>query len=283
LLVVLATVLVAMWRKSAVRDDSAARPARGSMPGPVELAIGFATDFLDTLGIGSFATTTTAFRMTQTVDDRVIPGTMNVGHALPTVVQALVYITIIDVDMTTLVVMIGAAVLGAWFGSGYVARWPRRTVRGAIGVALLLGVGLLSLSALGFLPRGGTALALSGAPLVAGAALNGMFGALMTAGFGLYAPCMITVSVLGMNPTAAFPIMMGSCAFLMPVASARFIRSGAFDSRAALGLTLGGIPAVLIAAFLVRSLPLSAVRWLVVVVATYAAVSTLRAATRASP
>ena len=89
---------------------------------------------------------------------------------------------------------------------------------------------------------------------------------------------MILVSMLGMNPVAAFPIMMGSCAFLMPVASLRFIRFDAFSMRAALGLTLGGIPGVLIAAYIVKSMSLATVRWLVVVVVIYAAVVMLRSA-----
>jgi uncharacterized membrane protein YfcA len=84
-----------------------------------------------------------------------------------------------------------------------------------------------------------------------------------------------------MNPQAAFPIMMGSCAFLMPVASLRFIRAGRYDMRASLGLTLGGIPAVIVAAYFVRSLPLSVVQWLVVAVVLYTSAALLRAATKA--
>lgn len=100
----------------------------------------------------------------------------------------------------------------------------------------------------------------------------------MTLGIGLYGPCMILVSLLGMNPTAAYPIMMGSCAFLMPVANIQFVKKGKYDMRGALGLLIGGIPAVLLAAFIVRSLPLSAVRWLVVIVVTYTAIMMLRSA-----
>ena len=90
----------------------------------------------------------------------------------------------------------------------------------------------------------------------------------------------VIMPALGMNQTTAYPIMMGSCAFLMPVASARFIRRGAFDPRAVMGLLIGGIPAVLIAAFIVKSLPLTAVRWLVIVVVLYTAATLLRAAMR---
>jgi uncharacterized membrane protein YfcA len=103
-------------------------------------------------------------------------------------------------------------------------------------------------------------------------------GALMSLGIGLYAPCMILISLLGMNPTAAFPIMMGSCAFLMPVGSLRFIREQCYSLRAALGLAIGGIPAVLLAAFIVTSIPIYAVRWLVIVVVVYTALTMLHSA-----
>jgi len=260
----------------------AARRRAGSgdalRPTSFHLAVGFATDFLDTLGIGSFATTTTAWRLARRVDDRWIPGTLNVGHALPSIAQALIYVTIIRVDLRTLLAMIAAAVVGAWSGSALVAGWSRRTVRLAMGTALLVAAGILVAGMLGRLPAGGDALGLSGRRLALGVLGNFALGALMTAGIGLYAPCMILVSLLGMSPAAAFPIMMGSCAFLMPVASLRFVRRGAYDVRAALGLALAGVPAVLVAAFLVRSLPLDAVRWLVVGVATYTAVTLLAAA-----
>ncbi len=105
---------------------------------------------------------------------------------------------------------------------------------------------------------------------------NFVLGALMTLGIGLYAPCLILASLLGMTPIAAFPIMMGSCAFLMPAGSLPFIKRGRYDLRAAIGLAIGGIPGVLIAAYIVKSLPLDWLRWLVVIVVLYAAAGLLR-------
>jgi len=212
------------------------------------------------------------------VRDEFIPGTLNVGHTPPTIVQALIYITIIEVDMTTLVLMIAAAVMGAWLGAGVVAGWERRKIQIGMGAALLVAATLMLMTQLSLFPGGGVALGLDGARLWVGVVGNFILGAFMTLGIGLYAPCLILISLLGMAPTTAFPIMMGSCAFLMPVASARFIRKGSYDLRAALGLALGGIPAVLIAAFIVKSLPLSAVRWLVVVVVVFTALAMLRSA-----
>jgi uncharacterized membrane protein YfcA len=147
-----------------------------------------------------------------------------------------------------------------------------------MGLALLVAAVFFVMKNLDKSFQGGDALALTGWQLAAGLAGNFVLGALMEVGVGLYAPCMVLVSLLSMNPTAAFPIMMGSCAFLMPVGSIRFIRSGRYSLRTALGLGIAGVPAVLIAAFIVKSLPLVTLRWLVILVVLYAAVSMLRSA-----
>lgn len=255
-----------------------ARAREATNPTAGTLATGAVANFFDTLGIGSFATTTAIFRHWKMVRDERMPGTLNVGNTLPTIAQAFIYTHLVPVDPRTLVLMIVAAVLGAWLGAGVVARWPRSRVQFGMGLAMLGAAALMLAAQLQYVPAGGELLRLDGRLLVAGLVGNFVLGALMTIGIGLYGPCMILVSLLGMNPTAAFPIMMGSCAFLMPVASARFIRERAFDPRAVVGMLIGGVPAVLVAAFIVKSLPLSAVRWLVVIVVTYTAVTLLAAA-----
>ncbi len=248
------------------------------IPSIFELFLGMITNFFDTLGIGSFAPTASIFKFRHMVPDEKIPGTLNIGHALPTLLEAFLFIAIVQVDITTLVLMMGAAVIGAWFGAGIVASWPRRWVQIGMGIALFAAACFFLMSNLNLFPAGGTALSLQHWRLWAGVIGSLILGALMTLGIGLYAPCMILVSLLGMDPKAAFPIMMGSCAFLMPVASARFIQAGSYSPRVALGLALGGLPGVLIAALIVKSLPLTAMRWLVVVAVIYAAFTMLRSA-----
>ena len=262
------------------REEDPATAA--GMPTPFEAGVGFVTNFFDTLGIGSFAPTASIFKLRQMVADERIPGTLNVGHTLPTVAQAFIFIALVEVDMVTLVGMITASVAGAWLGAGVVASWPRRKVQLGMGIALLVAAILFAMTNLGLFPAGGDTLSLAGLRLWAGLTGNFALGALMTLGIGLYAPCMILVSLLGMNPRAAFPIMMGSCAFLMPVSSIRFLSKQSYSLRPALGLALGGIPAVLIAALIVKSLPLVAVRWLVVAVVLYAASAMLRSGWRES-
>jgi uncharacterized membrane protein YfcA len=267
-----AAFFCAVWAAGLIESN------RRRLPNPYYLFVGFLTDFFDTLGIGSYAVTTSFYRLFKSVADEEIPGTLNVGHALPTVTQAFIYITLIKVEMKTLVLLIGASVLGAWLGAGVVTRLPRRRIQIGMGVALLAAAVLILGGLLQFLPAQGDATQLEGVRLYTAMVGNFCFGALMMIGIGAYAPIMVMVNLLGMNTKAAFPIMMGSCAFLMPIASLRFIRSGKYDPRAAMGLTIGGTPAVLLAAFLVKSMSLTTVRWLVVVVVIYAACSMLWAA-----
>jgi uncharacterized membrane protein YfcA len=251
-----------------------------AFPGPLNAAIGFATNFFDTLGIGSFATTSAVFKFFGLVRDERIPGTLNVGHTLPSILQAFIYIAIVKVDVVTLTAMIAAACVGAWLGAGVVSGLSRRKIQIGMGTALLALALIVALTALKVIPGSGTDLALSGTKLVFAVVCNAILGALMTLGIGLYAPCMVLISLLGMDPTAAFPIMMGSCAFLMPVGSARFIRTGKYDLKAALGLAVGGPAAVLLAAFIVESLPKKVVPWLVVGVVIYTAAMMLYSAAR---
>jgi uncharacterized membrane protein YfcA len=180
----------------------------------------------------------------------------------------------------TLFSMIAAAVLGAWLGAGVVSKWPKRTVQIGMGFALLVAAALMLTKQFGWPtpPPGDPAIGVRGVALLIAVGGNFALGALMTLGIGLYAPCMILVSFLGMSEKTAFPIMMGSCAFLMPVGSLRFIRERAYSFRAGLGLAIGGIPGVLLAAYIVKSLNLVTVRWLVIVVVIYTAITMLYSA-----
>jgi uncharacterized membrane protein YfcA len=275
---------VVMWiagaRRARTAPDAPPEATKGGVPSAAQLILGFVTNFFDTLGIGSFAPTTAMFKFFKMVPDRLIPGTLNVGHTLPTIAQAFIYTLIIEVHITTLILMIAAAVAGAWLGAGIVASWPKRKVQIGMGCALLAAAALFTWRNLG---GGGTTtgtIDLQGVKLVLGLIGNFALGALMTLGIGMYAPCMILVGLLGMNASVAFPIMMGSCAFLMPIASARFVQKHAYSLRPALGLAFGGIPAVLIAAYIVGSMDVHTVRWLVVVVVTIAAVMMLRSAAK---
>jgi uncharacterized membrane protein YfcA len=250
-------------------------------PTASDIVIGFVTDFFDALGIGSFAPTTALFKFRGRPPDELIPGTLNVGHNASAFVETAIFVTSVAVDPILLTAMVGTATLGAWVGAGMVSRLPRRAIQIFMGAALLTAGAFLVVTNLGARPEGGAALSLPGWRFGVAVGVNFILGALMSVGIGAYAPCMVLLALLGLNPLGAYPIMMGTCGLVQPVASLRFFATGRFSWGSSLGLTMGGVFGVLIAVFIVKQLPLTALRWLVVIVVAYAAVSMLRSASRA--
>ncbi len=232
--------------------------------------LGMITNFFDTLGIGSFAPTTAVLKFTKVIDERILPGTLNVANTMPITVQALVFIQAVEVDVLTLVALIAASVVGSYLGAGIMAKLPKKQVKIIMGFALLFIAFLLFSGQMQWIAGlgTGTATALVGTKLIIGIVVFFILGALMSAGVGLYAPAMATVYLLGMSPLVAFPIMMGACAFLMPVGSYKFIKEEAYAPKLSLFIAFGGIIGVIFATNVVTSLPLSALTWLVIVVVT---------------
>jgi uncharacterized membrane protein YfcA len=243
-----------------------------------EYIIGAVVAFFDTLGIGSFAPTTAILKLYRLVPDELIPGTLNVGLTTAALAESLIFVTSILVEPMLLVCMVMSAAAGAWLGAGIVARMPRRAIQITMGIALLIAGTVFTAINLHALPGGGEAMGLMGWKFGFAVGVNFVLGALMSAGIGLYAPCMITLALLGTHPLAAFPIMMGSCALLQPIAGLRFFENGKFSWGTSIGLAIGGVVGVFVAAYIVKSLPLTWLRWGVIVVIAYAAFAMLRSA-----
>ena len=250
-------------------------PARSTSKTPMAglFGLGAATNFFDTLGIGSFATTTAVLRLFHLVEDENIPGTLNVGHAIPTITECVIFIILLGglIDIPTITCMVIAGGIGAWFGTGLVVHWPRRTIQRAMAVALVITAGFMALRLLANLNLGTGTIGLAGAALAIAVLASALIGSLTSLGIGNYAPTMAVTYMLGMNAKAVFPIMAASASLILPAAAIRFYKSGRFDKRAAIGLAIGGIPGVFIAAFVVKELPLTTVKWIVVCVLLYTA------------
>lgn len=235
--------------------------------------IGFVVNFFDVLGIGAFAPQTALLKFTKQTSDKLIPGTMNVANTLPVLIQAIIFIQVVEVEPLTLIVMFLTAMGGAILGADIIGKLSERNIRLTISIALLITAGFMFANKMHWIHGEGVAIGIHGWKLVIAGVVNFILGAMMTAGVGLYAPCMALVYLLGLSPQVAFPIMMGSCAFLMPPASYKFIKSGAYNKKAALGMAIPSIFAVLIAAFIIKSLPLDTLRWLVLIIIVYTSVS----------
>ena len=231
--------------------------------------VGFVANFLDTLGIGSFAPSSAAFKLGKAVDDTLVPGTLNVGDTIPVCVEAFLFFGFVDMDILTLVLMLVASILGSILMAGIVSKFDRKKVRYALFIGLFLLATVILLKVLNVPPFGttGTELGLRGIKLVIAVVGNFIFGALMSIGVGLYAPCMAMVLALGMDAGCAFPAMMGSCAFLMAFGNGpKFIQEGRFDPVASWTQAIGGTIGVFVAYLFVSSIPLATLTKVIVVV-----------------
>ena len=244
------------------------------------LVLGAVVSFFDALGIGSFASTTVWLRFRQLVPDRLIPPTMLVGLTPPAMVQSVIYLILLGV-MVDPVLLVGSAIatlFGGLVGAPLVARARVWIVQLVVAIALLLAATAFAMTNLHLFPGGGTATGLPAALTIVAIAASFLFGLLANFGVGNYAPMLVMLSLMGMDPRLAFPIMAAGGSLMGAGASVRHIRIAQVDLKIVLGLALGGIPAVLIAALLIKAMPLELLRWLVIVVVLYAAASLLRAA-----
>lgn len=258
--------------------------ARRAVPRLEAIALGAITNFFDTLGVGSFAPTMAWFKFRRLVPDRLIPCTMLVGHTLPSVAQAIIFLILLGVlvDPALLIGCVLALLMGGLLGVSLVIRAKVWVVQLIVGFALILAGFLYALTNLHLMPGGGTATGLPMPMLAIAIAANFLFGILLNFGIGNYAPTLVMLSLMGMDPRLSFPIMAAGAALTATGAGMRYISIGEIDLRLATGIALGGIPAVLVAAFIVKSLSLELLRWLVVGVVLYAALVMLKAAASGS-
>jgi uncharacterized membrane protein YfcA len=252
-----------LWHKSEVSQE----------PGSNSLFafLGVASQFLGTFGVSDFAFNTVAFRLTRTVEDKKIPGTINAACVIPVAFMALAYITVIKVDVLTLVVLIAAQTTGSYLTPRIVVRLPVRRIRIGIAVGLLCAAGFILAGKLRLIPSGGGLTGLPGVKLAVAAAAVFLYGALNNIGIGSYAPTMATVYALGVDPRVAFPIMMGGCTFSCAVGAMEFVRLGGYSRKPTLWISATGLLGVAAAVYLVKSLDVDVIKWVVLVVVLYAA------------
>ncbi len=273
-------LLIIMWVFAAVffvvlvKDVVAHKDELDKSKMGYNVIVSMIANFFDTLGIGSYAIATSAWKFNKAVDDDLIPGTLNVAFGIPICVEATIFIQRIDMDPLTLVLMIAASIVGSVIGARIISRLDIMKIRVVMGVALILvaAITLCKINEVGPFGILGTARGLTGGLLAVGVIANFILGILMTAGIGLYAPCMAIVLLLGMSADVAFPVMMGSCAYLCPACGITFIKEGKYNRASTIPMIISGAIGVLIAGFIVTALPLTVLTYLVCVVMVICAV-----------
>ncbi|MGM0123169.1 hypothetical protein IGI37_000535 [Enterococcus sp. AZ194] len=231
--------------------------------------------FLSTFGISDFAIGTVLYPKMKWVSMKKLPGTLNTQCVVPVAVMALSYITAINVGVKTLAVCIICQIIGAYLGPRFVVKLPERTIKIFVGVGLLVAAFLIFAGQMNWIPSNGAASELYGGKLVLAGFLLFVYGALNNIGIGSYALTMVTVYLLGLNPVAAFPIMMGACTFSVPIGSVQFIKFGEYSRKITLFTSTFGVLGVLVAVFLVKSLNTYMLKWLVIFVLLYSAYTML--------
>jgi len=254
--------------------------SRRAVPNPEAIVLGAITNFFDTLGIGSFAPTAAWFKFRKLVPDRLIPPTMLVGHSLPTMAEAVIFLILLGVRVDP-ILLVGCALailMGGLLGAPLVAKTRVWIIQLVVAIALVVAATTYALTNLHMMPGGGTAGSLSVALTVTAIVANFIFGILLNFGVGNYAPTLVMLSLMGMDPRLCFPIMAAGASLTVAGAGVRHIALGQIDLRIVMGMALGGLPAVFVAAFIVKEMPIEMLRWLVIVVVLYAAAVMFRAA-----
>ncbi|KRM72189.1 sulfite exporter TauE/SafE family protein [Lacticaseibacillus brantae] len=235
--------------------------------------------FLSTFGASDFAISTAIYTRLKWVDIRNLPGTVNAQCVIPLVVMAVAYISRIQMSWWLLTLCIAAQVLGAFVGPRLVMRLPDALIRRVVGIGLLISALLLFSGQVHWLHTTGTATSLSPAKTGLLATLLFIYGALNNVGIGSFAPTLITVSLMGLSPLLAFPIMMGAAVFSIPVGSMVFIKAGQYNRSVVAWTSIFGVVGVLVAIFIVGQLQLTVINWIILVVLLYAAYLLIKPAT----
>jgi uncharacterized membrane protein YfcA len=247
--------------------------ARKAWPNIEAIGLGAVVNFVDTLGIGSFATTTAWLRFRKLVPDRLIPPTLIAGLTPPAMTESIIFLILLGV-MVDPTLLFGGAIatgLGGLIGAPLVARARVWIVQATVALGLLLAAIAYAMTSLHLFPAGGTATGLPLVPTIVAIVASFAFGLLANFGVGNYAPTLVLLSLMGMDPRLCFPIMASGASLMGAGAGIRHVQIGQIDFRIVLGLAIGGIPAVLVAALIVKNMPLDLLRWLVFVVVLYAA------------
>ncbi len=256
--------------------------AKRATPSPEALVLGAVVSFFDTLGIGCFAPTTAWLKFRRLVPDRLIPPTLIVGLGPPAMAESLIFLVLLGVKVDP-VLLFGSAIavlLGGLVGAALVARARVWIVQLVVAIGLLLAAIAYTMTNLHLFPGGGTAAGLPPVLTIVAIVASFGFGILLNFGVGNYAPTLVMLSLMGMDPRLCFPIMASGAALMSAGAGIKHIQIGQMDLRVVIALAIGGVPAVLVAAFIVKTMPLEMLRWLVIVVVVYTSAVMAHAASK---
>lgn len=257
--------------KSLMNQNVGHYEGKGALLTTIQGIIIGVTMFFDVLGIGGNAPQTALFKLTKSVPDRLIPGTLNTCTLVGSSVETMLFVSMVEVDPLTLILFIASVTIGTKIGAKYVSHFPMKPIQLILGFGLIVVAACMALRNLGLWVPGGMEIGIYGFKLIPMVILAFIVGLLAAAGIGGYAFMIAICYGLGMDPRAAFPVMFGSYTFLMFNGGLTFLKNEALDYRAnAIGVITGTI-GVLLAFYIFQSMPINVLFWLVVVICLYTA------------
>ena len=251
-------------------------------PNGEALILGAVVNFFDTFGISSFAQTTAWMKFRKMVPDRLIPPTMIAGLTPPAMAESIIFLILLGVKVDP-VLLFGAAMAtfaGGVVGAPLVVRARAWIVQMIVAIGLTMAGIAYVLGFLGMLPVGGTAAGLPMGLTIIAIAVSFVLGLLANFGVGNYAPSLAILSLMGMDPHYCFPIMASGASLMGAGSSMRFIKVPEIDLKIVVGLALGGIPAVLVAALIVKKMDVDLLRYVITLVVFYTAIVMARSAAK---
>lgn len=254
--------------------------ARKAWPRPEAIGLGAVVNFFDTFGIGSFAQTTAWLKFRKLVPDRLIPPTMIAGLTPPAMVESIIFLVLLGVKVDPALLFGGAIAtgVGGIVGAPLVVRAKAWIVQMTVAIGLVLAGIAFVLAIAGAMPVGGTASSLPLGLTIIAIGLSFVLGLLANFGVGNYAPTLAILSLMGMDPHYCFPIMASGASLMGAASSMKFVKVPDMDLGIVVGLTLGGIPAVLVAALIVKQMDVDVLRYVITLVVFYTAIVMGRAA-----
>lgn len=223
----------------------------------------------DTIGIGSFAVNIALAKLLGTFRDDELPAMNNGAQVIPGTLESLFFMHVVDVDLTTLITLVGGTCLGGLIGGSIVSRLSQQAIRATMICCFILIIGLLVGDKFGWLPVGGDAVALHSWKLILGFLGMVICGILTSAGIGLFAMVQGVLFLLNVSPLVAFPIMTTAGAMQQPLTTMMFLQQDKIPLKKTLILSLSGCIGVLIIIPLFKNFTMSWLHGLLIMILCY--------------
>ena len=150
-------------------------------------------------------------------DNKTYNGSLVVQAALPTAVQSILFLGLVQVDTLMLVVSCVSIAIGGIISGYLINRVSRQGILYVMLITFMISAALLVLNKFHLLNIGGELTYVRGDKLIILAVVMLLAGMLPAFGVGYYSIVLVIIFMLGISPIVAYPIMTTASAVQMPM------------------------------------------------------------------